>query len=167
MSYRREIFIKKTAKFLDIAQDNIIVINMEKGVFNNAIEMAKKNDTPLKWHNNFFVNYYAKNARRLLANMSYTPNAPTIVQKIKNGHIDPYSFVKLTRDELYPELWTRLKSKNLEKNIVKEIEIEDGMFKCNKCKSMKTVYYQLQTRSADEPMTTYVTCTNCYAKWKC
>ena len=44
---------------------------------------------------------------------------------------------------------------------------EDGMFKCNKCKSMKTVYYQMQTRSADEPMTTYVTCTNCEARWKC
>ena len=28
-------------------------------------------------------------------------------------------------------------------------------------------YYQLQTRSADEPMTTFVTCINCGARWKC
>ena len=41
-----------------------------------------------------------------------------------------------------------------------------GMFKCGKCKSMKTTYYQLQTRSADEPATTYVTCMNCMNRWK-
>lgn len=41
-----------------------------------------------------------------------------------------------------------------------------GMFKCGKCKSMKTTYYQMQTRSADEPMTTFVTCTVCSNRWK-
>ena len=31
----------------------------------------------------------------------------------------------------------------------------------------KCTYYQLQTRSADEPMTTFVTCINCGNRWKC
>ena len=30
----------------------------------------------------------------------------------------------------------------------------------------KCTYYQLQTRSADEPMTTFITCLNCNNKWK-
>ena len=167
MSYRRTVFINKCAEFLNIAQDNIIVINMEKGVFNKAIEIAKKNKTDLKWSNPDFVKYYATNARRLLANISYTLNSTELISKIKNGHILPYSLVNLSREELNPSLWNSLKSKNLEKIIVKQETAEDGMFKCNKCKSMKTVYYQMQTRSADEPMTTYVTCTNCGAKWKC
>lgn len=34
-------------------------------------------------------------------------------------------------------------------------------FQCSKCKEKKTTYYQLQTRSADEPMTTFVTCVVC------
>jgi DNA-directed RNA polymerase subunit M/transcription elongation factor TFIIS len=42
-----------------------------------------------------------------------------------------------------------------------------GAFKCSKCKSEKTTYYQMQTRSADEPMTTFVTCHNCSKRWKC
>jgi DNA-directed RNA polymerase subunit M/transcription elongation factor TFIIS len=42
-----------------------------------------------------------------------------------------------------------------------------GTFKCSKCKSQKTTYYQMQTRSADEPMTTFVTCLNCSKRWKC
>jgi transcription elongation factor S-II len=43
----------------------------------------------------------------------------------------------------------------------------EGVFKCGKCRSKKTTYYQMQTRSADEPMTTFVTCTNCQNRWKC
>jgi transcription elongation factor S-II len=84
----------------------------------------------------------------------------------------------------------KLKEKELmlERAKAKE-EDYTGLFKCSKCKSVKTTYYQMQTRSADEPMvsttsalfilllfrlltalssqTTYVTCTNCSHRWKC
>lgn len=43
---------------------------------------------------------------------------------------------------------------------------ESGMFQCGKCKQSRTTYFQMQTRSADEPMTTFVTCLNCKNKWK-
>lgn len=39
-------------------------------------------------------------------------------------------------------------------------------FQCGKCKQRKCQYYQMQTRSADEPMTTFVTCTVCGNRWK-
>ncbi|KAG2296331.1 hypothetical protein Bca52824_043000 [Brassica carinata] len=39
-------------------------------------------------------------------------------------------------------------------------------FKCGRCGQRKCTYYQMQTRSADEPMTTYVTCVNCDNHWK-
>ena len=102
-----------------------------------------------------------------MANISYTTNAPVLKEKIKDGMIEPYNLVKMSREELNPDVWENLKTKTLNKVVVKQLEQEDGIFKCNKCKSMKTVYYQMQTRSADEPMTTYVTCTNCNFKWKC
>lgn len=31
-------------------------------------------------------------------------------------------------------------------------------FQCGRCKNRQTSYYQMQTRSADEPMTTFVIC---------
>ncbi|KAH6830891.1 hypothetical protein C2S53_005815 [Perilla frutescens var. hirtella] len=39
-------------------------------------------------------------------------------------------------------------------------------FTCGRCKKKETTYYQMQTRSADEPMTTFVTCVNCGNHWK-
>ncbi|KAF9938721.1 RNA polymerase II elongation factor [Modicella reniformis] len=47
-----------------------------------------------------------------------------------------------------------------------EQQAETDMFKCGKCKGRKCRYYQMQTRSADEPMTTFVTCINCGNRWK-
>jgi len=43
---------------------------------------------------------------------------------------------------------------------------QDGILKCPKCKSMKTEYIEVQTRSADEPTTKKCTCNNCDYRWK-
>lgn len=47
-----------------------------------------------------------------------------------------------------------------------DTEAETDQFKCGRCGKRKCKYYQLQTRSADEPMTTFVTCVNCGNRWK-
>lgn len=44
---------------------------------------------------------------------------------------------------------------------------KEGLYTCFKCKSKNTVYHQMQTRRADEGMTTFVDCVNCGNKWKC
>lgn len=48
----------------------------------------------------------------------------------------------------------------------KDTQAETDQFKCSKCKQRRCKCYQLQTRSADEPMTTFVTCVNCNNRWK-
>lgn len=47
-----------------------------------------------------------------------------------------------------------------------DTQAETDQFKCGRCKQRKCKYYQMQTRSADEPMTTFVTCVNCGNRWK-
>ena len=76
----------------------------------------------------------------------------------------------MTHQELQPEKWDdlieNLKIQNQNKYTPK-IEASTDNFTCSKCKSKECSYYQLQTRSADEPMTTFVTCISCGARWKC
>lgn len=167
MSYRRETFINKSSNLLSVKNTDILIINLEKGVFNTTIKDCKQNSHTLSWSSKYFQKKYSTVARRILANMSYTTNAEQFKNRLLSGDIKPHEAAEYTREELNPDVWGRLKAESLAKLIVKKEVAEDGMFKCNRCKSMKTVYYQMQTRSADEPMTTYVTCTNCEARWKC
>ena len=45
-------------------------------------------------------------------------------------------------------------------------EQQEGILKCPKCKSMKTEYVEVQTRSADEPTTKKCFCNHCNYRWK-
>ena len=39
-------------------------------------------------------------------------------------------------------------------------------FRCGRCGKSKCTYYQMQTRSADEPITTFVRCMVCGKRWR-
>ena len=88
---------------------------------------------------------------------------------IDTGEITPEELVNIHPKRLDPERWEKEKRKISDKIVFKQSNLEtmgDGLHKCGKCKSMKTSYYQLQTRSSDEPMTNFVTCHNCGNRWK-
>jgi DNA-directed RNA polymerase subunit M/transcription elongation factor TFIIS len=48
--------------------------------------------------------------------------------------------------------------------LIKPFEIEEGVLEC-KCGSKRVYSYSKQSRSADEPMTTYAECMSCRKKW--
>ena len=48
----------------------------------------------------------------------------------------------------------------------KEVEVPDSMLVCGKCGMRKTSSYEMQTRSADEPMTIFATCLCCGNRWR-
>ncbi|EPR78792.1 Transcription elongation factor A SII [Spraguea lophii 42_110] len=88
---------------------------------------------------------------------------------IYNGLLSPQKFVRMTSEEMKSDSMKKLEEKVRSKSVldssVAKEEAETDIFFCTKCKQRKCSYRQLQTRSADEPMTTYVYCI-CGNTWK-
>ena len=76
----------------------------------------------------------------------------------------------MTHQEMNNDKWKEIidKKMKIDKNKYEtRMEASTDTFTCRKCKSKECTYYQMQTRAADEPMTTFVTCINCNNRWKC
>jgi transcription elongation factor S-II len=140
--------------------------NLELAIYNYAIQEAKKKQIIKKWDNNVFINIYLQRLKTILYNIENED----IKQKIINKNLTPQEFVFMNHQEMRPDKWNVLieKKKIIDENkYTPKIEASTDDFTCYKCKSKKCTFYQLQTRSADEPMTTFVTCLNCSSRWKC
>ncbi|KAH3901672.1 related to Transcription elongation factor S-II [Saccharomycodes ludwigii] len=91
--------------------------------------------------------------------------------KILTGDCTPNYLVNCDPKDLAPEHLQKKLQEIKEKNLYNaqgatvERSVTDR-FQCGKCKERKVSYYQLQTRSADEPLTTFCTCENCGNRWK-
>jgi transcription elongation factor S-II len=75
------------------------------------------------------------------------------------------SNAELANPDLQKEMQA-IHKENEKKNLRGVKEATCTQFTCSKCKQNKTTYFQMQTRSADEPMTTFVECINCGNRWK-
>ena len=139
--------------------------NLEKGIFNYSLKEAEQRKVVKKWDNKCFVQIYLDRVRSILINLK-----GEILQHIKDGSIKPHIVAFMTHQELYPEKWSTLieaKTKRDKNKFETNIAAATDTFTCRKCKGNQCTYYQMQTRSADEPMTTFVTCIDCGNRFKC
>jgi len=143
-------------------------MNLETAAYNYAIQVAIDTGVARYWENNRFRTLYARKIRSLVWNLK-NPKNPMLCAKVLEKQISFDRLVRMTAIELFPENWEKelaaVAAKHLRRELAEQ-DVHDGVFQCKKCKSWKTVYYQMQTRSADEPMTTFVTCANCHSNWK-
>lgn len=165
--------ISKSEYTVDLTDDDLqkMALNLERGIFNWTI----KNHTNYRhtW-NDMFKTFYINKAVSIYTNLnpdSYIQNK-NLLSRMLNKEFNEFDLCDLEPKDLFPEKWIENTNKFSNKDdddVTPHVDIDevpDGMFKCGKCKSMKTTYYQLQIRSADENMTTFVTCVNCSNRWK-
>ena len=93
---------------------------------------------------------------------------------IINGTIKPEDLC--TMDVI--DMLDKNKQQEIEQQIKKKVEedrsdwqekhgeVTEGVYKCRNCGGKKTIQHEQQTRSADEPMTIFITCLNCKNVWK-
>ena len=142
---------------------------MEKSIYNTTIREARQKQVERSWDSVLFKWLYKKNYNRVYSNVKYNNNANFVLNKIKYGIWEPSAIISIKSQELYPEIWEEIILKNKKKMelLSKQHNVQGtSMFKCGKCRQNNCTYYQMQTRSADEPMTTFVTCLNCSNRWK-
>jgi len=154
-------------RFIPLLNDNeTFASNIEKGVYNWTIQTATKQNIVKKWSNPYFVTLYIDRLRSVYINLK----KPDVANLVITEQIKSQEFAFMTQQDICPEKWKQLiddKKIRDKKKYEPNIEASTDNFTCNKCKSKKCTYYQLQTRSADEPMTTFVTCLECGKRWKC
>lgn len=139
-------------------------INFEIGIYNYAIKEAERHKIVKKWDNKAFVRIYLDHLKSILINLN-----ETIIELIKNKEIKPQNVAFMTHQELFPQKWAVAIERKTIRDKVKfenKLEATTDTFTCRKCKSNRCSYYLLQTRSADEPMTCYVSCLDCGKRWK-
>jgi transcription elongation factor S-II len=140
--------------------------NLEKGILNYSIQNAESKNIVRKWDNTYFVQLYVDRFRSIYINLKN----PDLLTQIQTKKIAAHKVSFMTHQEMKPTKWAKLveeKKIKDENRYAPKVEASTDNFTCWKCKSKKCTYYQLQTRSADEPMTTFVTCLDCGQRWKC
>jgi transcription elongation factor S-II len=148
-----------------LLDDSTKSANLEKGIFNYTIKEASNKKIVKKWENPCFSQLYVDHLRSIFFNLKNEH----LLNQVKTGEISPQILAFMTHQEFDPEKWQILLEKKMKRDNSKftnNIESSTSMFKCKRCKSEKCTYYELQTRSADEPSTIFVTCLDCGKRWK-
>ncbi|XP_075992063.1 RNA polymerase II elongation factor [Anticarsia gemmatalis] len=113
---------------------------------------------------------YKNRVRSRVANLK-DPKNPTLRTNYLNGVLAASRLAKMTPEEMASNEMKTLREKFI-KEAINDAQLatvqgtKTDMLKCGKCKKKNCTYNQLQTRSSDEPMTTFVLCNECGNRWK-
>ena len=139
--------------------------NLEKGIFNYALKESANRKVVKKWDNPYFVQLYVDHLRSIYANIQNN----SLLELVQQEKIKAHELAFMTHQEMRPDIWKTFIEAQQKKDLAKfesNMEASTDTFTCRKCKSKKCTYYSLQTRSADEPMTIFVTCLDCGQRFK-
>ena len=144
----------------EVLEDEKKSINLEKGVFNYAVKEANIRKIIKKWENPFFVQIYIDRLRSIYTNLKN----PELLGMVKGGEITSQNLAFMTHQEMDHEHWRSMIDRKIKRDASKfttNVQASTDMFTCRKCKSKRSSYVELQTRSADEPATIFITCLDC------
>jgi len=163
----------KTRILARYCSDPRTLSNIERSVYNNAIVRSGERGIIRKWTNKKFVDIYVDRLRLIVANLGM-PHGAKLIESLENNTLSYELYSMMSAQEMHLERWKDLIAMKVSRENSKYTTLKGNtdIFVCRNCKANKRQsrncsYYQLQTRSADEPMTTFVTCLECGSRWKC
>ena len=147
------------------------VLDLEMGIFNAALDEAKRRMVPLTWKHETFRWIYGMISKRTVANIdskSYVGNR-NLILRWRCGEFRLRDVGSLSSYDLKPDQWKDLKDQQVRRDqriLEGNLSMATDRFRCSGCHKKMCSYYELQTRSADEPMTIFIKCLNCGKQWK-
>jgi len=164
-SFNPEVFRRNVSLLFDTKLNDICYcVNLERAIYNYSLKEATRMKLIKQWSNESFMNLYINRTRSIYSNLT-----DDLIITIKTQFMTYKQLAEATHHELQPLKWEKQLERKTKRN---NNMFEDNMssatdaFTCRKCKQSKCSYYQLQTRSADEPMTTFITCIPCGHRWR-
>jgi DNA-directed RNA polymerase subunit M/transcription elongation factor TFIIS len=158
-------------KLNNIINNELSSKNIEKSIYNYTIKLSKEKNINRYWSNPIFKNIYLSKIRSIYVNLdkkSYIKNT-NFIDRIQNKEINIKNIANLEIYDIFPENWKHLLEFQSKQDKIKyelKPEAMTNLYKCRKCGSRSTSFYEVQTRSADEPMTQFITCLDCGTRWK-
>lgn len=143
---------------------------IEAAIFKKAMDTATFEEIRKTWNSQAFRDVYLAVSRRIVGNLSpasYIKNKNLWI-RFSTGELTIDDIVRQNYYELCPENWQQMVDRQAKRE---QIQLEGDFSRatdkwmCNGCKQRKCTYYELQTRSADEPMTIFIHCLNCNKRW--
>ena len=154
-----------------LLQNEPVSRKVERSIFNYAIQESTQRKIRKHWDNPFFKKLYLAKVRSVYSNLksdSYIGNKD-FMERVLSNDIDSREIATLSAYDVFPENWKDLfDSKTKQDKLRYELKPEamTDVFKCHRCGSRSCSYYEVQTRSADEPMTQFINCLDCGNRWK-
>uniref|UniRef100_A0A3B4XVS9 Transcription elongation factor n=1 Tax=Seriola lalandi dorsalis TaxID=1841481 RepID=A0A3B4XVS9_SERLL len=113
---------------------------------------------------------YKNRVRSRISNLK-DPKNPGLRRNVLAGSIELRRIATMSAEEMASDELKQLRNVLTQEAIREHQMAKTGgtstdLLQCGKCKKRNCTYNQVQTRSADEPMTTFVLCNECGNRWK-
>jgi DNA-directed RNA polymerase subunit M/transcription elongation factor TFIIS len=154
----RGVNIIKLSKYVNLN----IAEQIENGIFENTlIKVSNESIENIE----FVINIYEDKVYDICLNLDINNkriNNKILLPLILEKKIKPSQIAFMAPHQIHPMRWSKqLEKQKILDDINNNQKVTD-IYKCYRCKERKCITTQMQTRSADEPMTIFVTCLVCY-----
>ena len=151
--------------------DELKINEFEQEIYNASLKEADNKHIIKDWNNKNFITLYKCVARKYIGNLcssSYVNNNE-LYTRLENNEISLKDICSMNYYDLYSSKWKDSieQQKNIEKRQLEgNKQMATDQFLCTRCFKRECTYYEMQTRSADEPMTIFINCLNCGKNWR-
>lgn len=134
--------------------------DLEKAIYNHTCEYTNLKDTT-----DYFIMIYNTKLADLLFNLNQR-NSPLLLLDIVNEKVNVKDLPYMTPEELNVVMWAPITKKREYINYKKNNRETTKAYKCRKCGKRECTVVEMMARSADEPMTQFITCQNCNYRFR-